>query len=81
MVNGIILFGKLISRKSFDRSISVFDTSSGKKIVRIPNAHHAAVSVIAYDDDSQRIISGGFDKRVKIWNQDGTVIFDVEGFK
>jgi hypothetical protein len=28
-----------------------------------------------------RFITGGFDKKVKIWNWDGTVVFEIGGFR
>ncbi|PRP83851.1 hypothetical protein PROFUN_08882 [Planoprotostelium fungivorum] len=65
---------------SFDRSISIFDSSNGRRTLKISNAHKAAVSVMTADEDNNRFITGGFDKKVKIWNWDGTVVFEIGGF-
>jgi WD40 repeat protein len=47
----------------------------------VKNAHKAAVSVVAYDDDNNRFITGGFDKKVKLFNFDGTIVFEIGGFR
>jgi WD40 repeat protein len=71
--NGRLLCG------SFERALCLFETS-GRPILKIQKAHKAAISVIAYDQDNSRFLSGGFDKKVKIWNQDGTIVSELAGF-
>lgn len=65
---------------SFDQTISVFEAATGRTIMKIPKAHKATISVIAHDPDNSRFITGGFDKRVKVWNNDGTIVYEISGF-
>lgn len=65
---------------TFDACIYMFETNTGRQILRINKAHKATVSAISYDRDNTRIISGSFDKSVKIWNLDGSMIFVIDGF-
>lgn len=61
-------------------------------MLKIPHAHKAAVSVITYDEENERFLTGGmcelvsnifigFDKKVKVWNLDGTTVFEIGGFR
>jgi WD40 repeat protein len=66
---------------TFDACIYLFEINTGRQVFRINKAHKATVSAISYDRDNTRIISGSFDKTVKIWNLDGSLIFEIGGFQ
>lgn len=43
------------------------------------NAHTGMVSAIAYSADGSRIVTGGYDDKVKIWSSTGTLLFTCPG--
>jgi len=59
---------------SWDKSIRMLDVSTGEYRTRgtvvepFVIAHHGSVSSIRIFNSSQMMISGGFDKRIMIWN-------------
>eukprot|EP01105_Mastigella_eilhardi_P021408 TRINITY_DN517_c3_g1_i4.p1 TRINITY_DN517_c3_g1~~TRINITY_DN517_c3_g1_i4.p1 ORF type:complete len:350 (+),score=66.94 TRINITY_DN517_c3_g1_i4:34-1050(+) len=70
--------GKILSG-SHDRSIHVVDPATGRSLLKIPRAHKAGVSALAYDTDTDTITSGSYDQRVKVWSKDGVCMHELKG--
>lgn len=51
-----------------DGKIRVFLPESGKPFYTINNAHHVGVTALALTEDSNRIISGGGEGQVRVWD-------------
>ncbi|KAG4091430.1 WD40 repeat-like protein [Neocallimastix lanati (nom. inval.)] len=71
----------------YDRKIVIYDTPHhGKiklKVVHvINNAHDAAISCMIYgkNSDNSWIITGSFDRTVKLWSLDGNILQNFNGF-
>ena len=44
------------------------------------NCHEGAISAVTFDPDNNWIITGSFDRCVKIWAGDGKKVADIDGF-
>jgi len=71
----------------YDRKIVIYDTPHhGKirlKVVHtVNNAHDAAISCMIYgkNSDNSWIITGSFDRTVKLWSLDGNLLQNFDGF-
>lgn len=51
-----------------DNKIRAFFPKSGDEIYKIDNAHNLAVTAIAVTPNSKRIVSGGGDGQVRVWD-------------
>ena len=51
-----------------DNKIRAFGPQSGQQIYKIDNAHNLGVTALAITPDSRRIISGGGDGQVRVWD-------------
>lgn len=64
---------------SHDRSIQIIEPSTGRKILdiqkvllpiflafNVAKSHHAGISAITIDDDTETIITGSYDQRVQV---------------
>jgi len=62
------------------------DTAGGyadaqlKKTGGKENCHDGAISAVTFDPDNNWIITGSFDRCVKIWAGDGKKVADIDGF-
>lgn len=71
--------GRLIASASFDKSIKLWDSFSGKFIGSL-RGHVQAVYVIAWSADSRLLVSGSADSTLKVWNvKDKKIMLDLPG--
>lgn len=59
--------GKLLAKPSKDRSVSLFEVGSGKKVA-VLHGHQTRVRSLAFSPDSQFLASGSEDGVVHLWN-------------
>src|SRR5271168_5660276 len=59
--------GRVLASGSFDRTIKLWDVSSGKEIGALPG-HDGEVFSIAWSPDGRTLASGGNDSMVKLWS-------------
>ncbi|ORX42833.1 WD40 repeat-like protein [Piromyces finnis] len=71
----------------YDRKIVIYDTPHHGKIKlkvihTVHNAHEAAISCMIYgkNSDNSWIITGSFDRTVKLWSLDGNLLQNFDGF-
>jgi WD40 repeat protein len=71
----------------FDRKIVIYDVSHHGDLKLIPSriikdAHDAAISTLVYgkDADNSWLITGGYDRMVKLWSLDGNLMQRFDGF-
>ena len=50
-----------------DHTVKVWDADSGKLLGTL-RSHTARVECMAWSPDSKRLVSGSYDKTVKVWN-------------
>ncbi|CAD7950886.1 unnamed protein product [Amoebophrya sp. A120] len=53
-----------------DGTVAIFDTQNGtlKRQLAGDTSHHFAVSCLAYSEAAKKLVSGGFDNRLLVWN-------------
>jgi len=74
--------GDLLASGSFDKSICIWDTYTGKKLKQMIK-HTMNVTDICWSNDSSKLLSGSFDQTCKLWDiESGKMInsFDYHGF-
>ncbi|KAH6648991.1 WD40-repeat-containing domain protein [Truncatella angustata] len=59
--------GSRIVSGSFDKTIRIWDTNSGKEVHKL-EGHSNAVTSVAFSHDGSRIVSGSSDETVRIWD-------------
>jgi WD40 repeat protein len=62
----VTLDGRRIITGSYDKTVRVWDTKSGREIAAL-HGHEGEVMSVAITPDGRRIISGSFDKTVRVW--------------
>jgi eukaryotic-like serine/threonine-protein kinase len=61
--------GKLIASGSLDRTVRVWNSTTGKDVLLPPyQGHSKGVKTVAWSPDGKYIASGGLDGTVQIWN-------------
>ena len=59
--------GKKIVSGSADKTLKVWDATTGKEILTI-NGHEGSVKSVSYSPDGKKIVSGSADKTIKVWD-------------
>ncbi|KAF7269392.1 notchless protein homolog 1 [Rhynchophorus ferrugineus] len=59
--------GRIIASASFDKSIKLWESKSGKFITTL-RGHVQAVYMVAFSADSRLMVSGSADSTLKLWN-------------
>ena len=56
----------------YDHAAQVYDLDEPRyrRHQTVKKVHDAAVTAVGYDSDSNRVITGSFDRRIKVWNID-----------
>ncbi|KAF6030822.1 hypothetical protein EB796_010866 [Bugula neritina] len=87
IVKVVLCYESRIYSAGYDKKLIIYDSSYNGEKSMTPvhihrNAHEAGICtlVISKDWDSTWIITGSFDKTVKIWSVDGKLIHRLEGF-
>ena len=52
----------------FDRTVRVWDSETGQEMLTIVRGHSDLVRSVSFSPDGNRIVSGGFDNTVKVWD-------------
>ena len=58
--------GKRLVSTSFDKTIKVWDTSTGDRVLTL-KGHCDYVECVAFNSDGTRLVSGGRDKVIMVW--------------
>jgi WD40 repeat protein len=61
------LDGRRLATGSFDRTIKLWDTTTGEEVFTL-RGHTAGVLRVAFSPDGQRIASGSIDLTVRVWD-------------
>jgi WD40 repeat protein len=61
--------GKLLAAASWDRSIRLWDTATGKEVRRL-QGHENQVNAVAFAPDGRTLASGSVDQTVRLWDVD-----------
>jgi len=65
---------------AFGEELRQMGESSLKKTGGKENCHEGAISAVTYDNDNNWVITGSFDRTVKIWAGDGKQVNKIDGF-
>ena len=69
--------GKLIAAGSLDRTVRVWDSTTGFLVERLDsgnengNGHEDSVYSVAFSNNGEQIASGSLDRTVKLWHLEG----------
>ncbi|MDP6451027.1 MAG: hypothetical protein QF773_09430, partial [Lentisphaeria bacterium] len=58
--------GRLIASGSWDETIKVWDSASGREVMTL-TGHSHWVNSVAFSPDGKRLVSGSYDATVKVW--------------
>ncbi|KAL2890790.1 Vegetative incompatibility protein HET-E-1 [Ceratocystis lukuohia] len=71
--------GQLLASGSFDKTVKIWDATSGM-CVQTLEGHHREVTSVVFSNDGQRLASASWDKTVKIWDAtSGVCVQTLEG--
>ena len=59
--------GRRLATGSYDRTIKLWDTSTGEEVFTL-RGHTGGVVGVAFSLDGRRIASGGIDRTVRVWD-------------
>src|SRR5262249_47191656 len=59
--------GKLLATASFDKTVKLWDATSGKELATLPG-HKNWVFAVAFSHDGKLLASGSYDKTIKLWD-------------
>lgn len=61
---------RYVAASALDKIIYVFDVENGSLVAALdgPDAHKDSAYSVAFSPDSMKIVSGGLDRTVKIWD-------------
>jgi len=69
--------GKLIVSGSTDKTVQIWDATTGTAVGDPLQGHESCVSSVAFSPDGKQIVSGSWDKTVQIWDATtGTAVGD-----
>lgn len=74
----IVFKGTTLVSGSNDQTIRVWDTSTGK-CTHVLGEHHMLVRTVAFDAVRGVVVSGGYDRLVKVWHIDPPSATTIEG--
>ena len=73
----IAIHGNLIASGSEDRTIKIWNASTGE-LQSTLTGHSGSVFSVAFSKDGTRLVSGSADKTVKIWSVGSAGTFECE---
>ena len=80
-IRGIVCSETKIYTSSYDRRLVVYDSEfPDTKFQTVQSAHMGAISVLARDSDNNLLMTGSFDKTVKTWTADLSMLQEFTGF-
>eukprot|EP00002_Diphylleia_rotans_P004477 TRINITY_DN1330_c0_g2_i4.p1 TRINITY_DN1330_c0_g2~~TRINITY_DN1330_c0_g2_i4.p1 ORF type:complete len:685 (+),score=88.24 TRINITY_DN1330_c0_g2_i4:129-2183(+) len=81
VIRGLAYFEGKVYSASYDRSIACHDSESLRKVIHMENCHMAGISTLVMDTDNSWIITGSFDRTVRLWSQDCKLLHKFDGFE
>ena len=60
--------GKILVTGSWDRSLKIWDVTTGKSVKRISDAHQGYINSVTFSADGTKLVSGADDGMVQIWD-------------
>ncbi|KAL0957198.1 hypothetical protein HGRIS_003290 [Hohenbuehelia grisea] len=60
--------GTRIVSGSYDKTIRIWDATTGEQVGEALRGHEAGVMSVAFSHDGTRIVSGSYDKTIRIWD-------------
>ncbi len=79
----LIIEDRLVLSAGYDRKIGVFDLDTEvRSYIAKPadGGHDGAIAAMTFDTLNNRVITGGYDRRVKVWSTDGRLLQNFEDF-
>ena len=71
--------GKQLASGSFDKTIKIWDVTTGK-LLNTLKGHESSVNSVEFSPDGKQLASGSFDKTIKIWDvTTGKVLNTLKG--